>query len=72
MKLKEIKNKMQDMTVLELEQKLNDSKEELFNLRFQLATSHGQAVDYSKIKQVRKQIARIKTILREKELSIRN
>lgn len=42
-------------------------KEELFNLRFQQAT--GQLENTARLKQVRKNIARIKTILSEKELS---
>ncbi|MDI6892634.1 MAG: 50S ribosomal protein L29 [Actinomycetota bacterium] len=50
----------------ELRQKLNEVKMELFNLRFQLAT--GQLDNPLKIKEVRKDIARIKTVLREREL----
>lgn len=50
----------------ELRQKLNEVKTELFNLRFQLAT--GQLDNPLKIKEVRKDIARIKTVLREREL----
>ena len=52
----------------DLRQKLLDSKEELFNLRFQLAT--GSSTDNAEIRRVRRQIARIHTILREKELNI--
>ena len=62
--LKEIKgNDPQDLTV-----KLNDLKAELFNLRFQLAT--GQLENPMRIREVKKSIAQIKTILREKELNI--
>ena len=43
-------------------------KEELFNLRFQLAT--GQLENPMRIREVRKSIARVKTILRERELGI--
>ncbi|HAW60237.1 MAG TPA: 50S ribosomal protein L29 [Actinobacteria bacterium] len=50
----------------ELRQKLNEVKTELFNLRFQLAT--GQLDNPLKIKEVRKDIARIKTVIREREL----
>ena len=52
----------------DLRQKLIDSKEELFNLRFQLAT--GSSTDNAEIGRVRRQIARIHTLLREKELNI--
>jgi len=69
MKAKEMRTKTREMTMLELRDKLKDSKEELFNLRFQMATGHLE--DVSKIRQIRKQIARINTIIREKELGIR-
>jgi large subunit ribosomal protein L29 len=46
---------------------LNDSKEELFNLRFQLVT--GQLDNYSRIKEVKKDIARAMTQLREREIT---
>ncbi|MCH9739044.1 MAG: 50S ribosomal protein L29 [Candidatus Nanopelagicales bacterium] len=52
----------------ELTQKLRDSKEELFNLRFQGAT--GQLENHGRLRAVRKDIARIYTILRERELGI--
>ncbi|MBB5335766.1 large subunit ribosomal protein L29 [Pectinatus brassicae] len=50
----------------ELNQKLASLKEELFNLRFQLAT--GQLENPMRIKDIKKTIARIKTIQREQEL----
>jgi large subunit ribosomal protein L29 len=50
----------------ELKKQLDDSYRELFNLRFRLATR--QLTNYNEIRNVRKRIARIKTILREKEL----
>ena len=60
--LKDLKaNDPQDLRV-----KLNDLKGELFNLRFQLAT--GQLENPMRIKEVKKSIAQIKTILREEEL----
>ncbi|MBF8983492.1 50S ribosomal protein L29 [Lutibacter sp. B2] len=59
-------NKLHDMTVQELNSKLVELKNELFNLRFQLAT--GQLENPMQVKNVRKEIARTKTILREKEL----
>ena len=65
-KIRELKSKIREMTPLELKQKLSDSKEELFNLRFQLATGHLE--DSTKLRQIRKQIARLQTILREREL----
>jgi large subunit ribosomal protein L29 len=68
-KVKEAVGKMREMTPVELKNKLKDVKEELFNLRFQLATGHLD--DFSKIRQIRRNIARIQTILKEKELGIR-
>ncbi len=59
-------NKFRDMSVKELEQKLNELKGELFNLRFQMAT--GQLENPMRVKDVKKSIARIKTILKENEL----
>jgi large subunit ribosomal protein L29 len=50
----------------ELLERLKEAKEELFNLRFQLAT--GQLDNTSRIKEAKKDIARIFTVLREKEL----
>ena len=62
--LKEIKgNDPQDLNV-----NLNDLKAELFNLRFQLAT--GQLENPMRIREVKKSIAQIKTILREEELRV--
>ncbi|SDL83377.1 50S ribosomal protein L29 [Halarsenatibacter silvermanii] len=60
---------LRDLTDLELDQKLDEFKEELFNLRFQNATA--QLDNPMRIKQVRRTIARIKTIKRERELGIR-
>ncbi|MGI6585719.1 MAG: 50S ribosomal protein L29 [Gracilibacteraceae bacterium] len=59
-------NKLRDMSVKELEQKLNELKGELFNLRFQMAT--GQLENPMRVRDVKKSIARIKTILKENEL----
>lgn len=59
-------NKIREMSVNELEQKLVELKGELFNLRFQMAT--GQLENPMRVRDVKKSIARIKTILREKEL----
>jgi large subunit ribosomal protein L29 len=52
----------------ELLTKLREAKEELFNLRFQAAT--GQLENHGRLKAVRKDIARIYTILQERELGI--
>jgi large subunit ribosomal protein L29 len=52
----------------ELIAKLREAKEELFNLRFQGAT--GQLENHGRLRAVRKDIARIYTILRERELGI--
>ncbi|GEN34796.1 MULTISPECIES: 50S ribosomal protein L29 [Aneurinibacillus] len=61
-------NEIRNLTTAEIEQKVTSMKEELFNLRFQLAT--GQLDNPARIRQVRKDIARAKTILRERELGI--
>jgi large subunit ribosomal protein L29 len=62
-KMKELR----DLTADELTQKLAETKEELFNLRFQNAT--GQLDNYKRLNDLRKDVARLKTILREQELS---
>jgi len=59
-------SKWREMSNEELNQKLNELKSELFNLRFQLAT--GQLENPMRIREVKRDIARIKTILREREL----
>lgn len=56
------------MTDQELEKKMNDAKDELFRLRFQLAT--GQLDNPMRIKEVRRDIARVKTVIREREIGI--
>lgn len=61
-------NEVRQMTDQELNKELLDLKNELFNLRFQLAT--GQLDNPMRIKAVRKDIARVKTIIRERELGI--
>lgn len=59
-------NKVRELTDEELIKKVSDYKGELFNLRFQLAT--GQLDNPMRIRDVKKNIARCKTILREREL----
>ena len=51
-----------------LEEKLRELKEELFNLRFQAAT--GQLESHGRLRHVRRDIARVYTIMRERELGI--
>ncbi|NLM52860.1 MAG: 50S ribosomal protein L29 [Firmicutes bacterium] len=64
MKAKELR----EFSDVELDGKLAELKEELFNLRFQMAT--GQLENPMRIREVRKSIARIKTIQRARELNI--
>ncbi|HSN66053.1 MAG TPA: 50S ribosomal protein L29 [Fusibacter sp.] len=59
-------NKIKEMTSQELNEKMVELKNELFNLRFQLAT--GQLDNPMKIKAIKKDIARVNTILRQKEI----
>lgn len=63
MQIKEIR----ELSTAEMVEKENEFKQELFNLRFQLAT--GQLENTARLRHVRKSIARIKTVLREQELS---
>jgi large subunit ribosomal protein L29 len=66
MKAKELR----ELTTVEIEQKVKSLKEELFNLRFQLAT--GQLENTARIREVRKAIARMKTVIHEREISAKN
>ncbi len=59
-------NEIRDLNENELSEKLSSLKEELFNLRFQLAT--GQLENPMRIKDVKKSIARVKTVQRERQL----
>ena len=59
-------NVLRDLSTAELEKKVVDLKVELFNLRFQMST--GQLENPMKIKEIRKDIAKAKTILREREI----
>ncbi|WP_027869900.1 50S ribosomal protein L29 [Eubacterium sp. AB3007] len=59
-------NKMREMTDVELNAELDKMKKELFNLRFQHVT--GQLENPVKMREVKRNIARVKTIIREKEL----
>lgn len=59
-------SKFREMSNDELNNSLTELKSELFNLRFRLAT--GQLENPMRIREVKKDIARVKTILREREL----
>lgn len=61
-------NELRDLTDAELNKKFEESKDELFKLRFQMAT--GQLDNPMKLKECRRKIARVKTIMRERELGI--
>lgn len=65
MKIKALKDELKGLSTAELVAKEKEFKDELFNLRFQLAT--GQLENTARLKEVRKQIARIKTALRQEE-----
>lgn len=58
---------LRELPVDELKAKLAETKEELFNLRFQNAT--GQLDNYNRIGELRKDVARIKTLLHQREMS---
>jgi len=60
-------NELRELATSEIELKVKSLKEELFNLRFQLAT--GQLENTARIREVRKAIARMKTVIREREIS---
>ena len=62
-------NEIRDMSTEELQVKLADLKKELFNLRFQHATN--QLDNPMRISATKKDIAKVSTVIREKELSIR-
>jgi large subunit ribosomal protein L29 len=59
-----VKN-LRGLATVELDEKVRDLKKELFNLRFQFVA--GRVESPAKIKQTRREIARVKTILREKQ-----
>ena len=61
-------SELDEMTNADLETRLREAKEELFNLRFQSAT--GQLESHGRLRAVRKDIARIYTVLTERELGI--
>jgi large subunit ribosomal protein L29 len=63
-------DELKELTDEELNQKLLEAKKNLFNLRFQLAT--GQLDNYARIKAAKKDIARVYTVKKQKELSAGN
>lgn len=65
MKLKEFR----DMNDEDLKKELEDTHQEMFNLRFRVATK--QLVNHRELRRVKKKIARLKTLLAERELGIR-
>ena len=60
-------SELRELNEIELEHRLSEAKEELFNLRFQNAT--GQLDNSARLGQVRKDIARLETLLRESEIA---
>jgi large subunit ribosomal protein L29 len=58
---------LRELPMSELTERLENTREELFNLRFQLAT--GQLDNYRRVRLLRRDIARVKTVLRERELA---
>ena len=63
-------HELDEMNNTDLEARLREAKEELFNLRFQAAT--GQLESHGRLRTVKKDIARIYTVVRERELGIRS
>ena len=67
MKTKDYVQELNGLTTEQLLTREKELKEQLFNLRFQLAT--GQLENTASLKQVRKDIARVKTVLRQQQLN---
>ena len=61
------KKRLRERGDTELRERFSESKEELFNLRFQLAT--GQLENHARVGQVKREVARVLTELREREIS---
>ena len=62
-------HELDELNDVDLETRLREAKEELFNLRFQAAT--GQLESHGRLRTVKRDIARIYTVVRERELGIR-
>jgi large subunit ribosomal protein L29 len=58
---------LRKLSYTELQEQLDEAKEELFNLRFQIVTN--QLDNTARIKQVRRHVARVKTLMREQEIA---
>ncbi|MDJ0952995.1 MAG: 50S ribosomal protein L29 [Acidimicrobiia bacterium] len=58
---------LRELDADELAEKLDEAKEELFNLRFQMATN--QLDNTARLRQVRREVARISTVIREQEIA---
>ena len=58
---------LRDLSITELQTRARETKEELFNLRFQLRTGH--LSDFSKIKAIRRTYAQIQTLISEKRIN---
>ena len=63
-----VSNELRELNDDELRSRLRESKEELFNLRFQMAT--GQLDNNRRLRMVRRDIAKIYTVMRERELGL--
>lgn len=64
-KIKDRMKQLREMSELELNEEVKALKEEIFNIRFQMATSHSG--DFTRIKYNKRMIARIKTIMTDKK-----
>jgi large subunit ribosomal protein L29 len=58
---------LRELTIPELQQKARETKEELFNLRFQLRTGH--LSDFSRVRAIRRSYAQIQTAISEKRIA---
>ena len=58
---------LRDLSIVELQQRARETKEELFNLRFQLRTGH--LSDFSRVRAVRRDYAVIATVINEKRIA---
>ena len=60
-------SEFRDLPIEDVQASLQETRGELFNLRFQLAT--GQLDNYRQVRHLRREVARIRTVLRERELA---
>jgi len=60
-------NEIRELSIDEIQQKLEETNQELFNLRFQAAT--GQLKDFNRLKVLKRDLARLKTVATEKSLA---